>query len=158
MLPIQTTYLRPRTFIFIIPLLFCIGIFIVFGTQKNIPPQAQYTFLIPIAILVLVWLGYKKSQLIIDNEGLTHKNIFSTKQLLWSEVQKTYIKYQSHGKSGSHYWFFELPDRRIKFSIGLYSRNNIKTIAEAVVEKCNHAEIEDRIRNMAEGHFPWYIF
>lgn len=158
MLPIETTYLKPRSSILIIPGLIAIGIFLVVGTQKNLDPNFQYFLLIPIAIIVLLWLGSRKVQITIDNEGFTHKTIFYTRQFLWKEVVKTYIKYEHHGKSGSHYWFFELPDRKVKFSTSSYSRKSLKTIAEAVVEKCNHAEIEDRIFKMAEGHFPWYIF
>lgn len=158
MLPIQTTHLRPRTFVFIIPLVFCIALLVILGTQKNLPPQVQYIFLIPFAILALIWLGYRKILVTLDNEGLTYKGMFSTKQVLWIQVQKTYIKYQSHGKSGNHYWFFELPDKRVKISTGLYSRKSLQIISEAVVEKCKKAEIEDRIFQMAKGRFAWYIF
>ena len=158
MLPIQTTHLRPRKFIFLIPLAFCIGLFIIVGTQKNLPAEVELIFLIPLAILLLIWIVYRRILLTIDNEGLTYKSIFTTKRFAWNEVQKTYIKYKSHGKSGSHYWFFELTNGRFKFSTGLYSRRSLQHVAQAVIEKCNNAQAEDRILNMAEGKFPWYMF
>jgi hypothetical protein len=158
MLPIQTTHLRPRKFIFLIPLAFCIALFIIIGTQKNLPTEVELIFLIPLIILLIIWTIFRRILLTIDNEGLTYKSIFTTKQLTWNDVQKTYIKYKSHGKSGSHYWFFELNNTRFKFSTGLYSRRSLQQVAEAVVEKCKNTEIEERIYKMAEGKFPWYMF
>lgn len=158
MLPLETTYLRPRSYILLIPTLIAVGFFLFLGIQENLENNEQYFMLIPIGIMVLIWLGYRKAQITIDNDGLTHKTIFFTKQFLWSEVIKTYIKYRHHGKSGSHYWFFELAGRRVKFSTAFYSRKSLQKIAEAVVEKCKNAAIEERIQKMAEGRFPWYIF
>jgi hypothetical protein len=158
MLPIQTTYLRPRGFIFLIPLALCIALFIIVGTQTNVPKEVELIFLIPLVILLIFWIGFKKTLITIDNEGLSYKSIFSTKQFAWIDVQRTYIKYKSHGKSGSHYWFFELINGRFKFITGLYSRRSLQQIAQAVMEKCKNAQVKDRILNMAEGKFPWYIF
>jgi hypothetical protein len=158
MLPIQTTHLRPRKFIFLIPLIFCVGLFIIVGAQKSPSIEVELIFLIPLGILLIIWTAYRRIILTIDNEGLTYKSIFSTKQFAWNEVQRTYIKYKSHGKSGSHYWFFELVNGRFKFSTGLYSRRSLQQVAQAVLEKCTTAQVEDRILNMAEGRFPWYMF
>lgn len=158
MLPIQTTHLRPRKFVFLIPLAFCIGLFIIVGMQKNLPTEVELIFLIPLGILLIIWLGFRRILLTIDNEGLTYKSIFRTRQFSWNEVQKTYIKYKSHGKGGNHYWFFELANGRFKFTTGLYSRKSLQQVAQAVLEKCNNAQVEDRILNMAEGKFPWYMF
>lgn len=158
MLPIQTTYLRPRGFIFLIPLVFCIALFIIVGTQTNVPKEVEFIFLIPLVILLIFWIAFRKTQITIDNEGLSYKSIFTSKQFAWGDVNKTYIKYKSHGKSGNHYWFFELINGRFKFTTGLYSRRSLQQIAQAVMEKCKNAQVEDRILNMAEGKFPWYIF
>jgi hypothetical protein len=158
MLPIETTFLYPRRQILLVAIAILFGIFFLIGSRKSIEPGVQYVVLIGIALIGFLWFGLKKIYILIDNNGLTHKTLFSTKELLWSAVIKTYIKYEHHGKSGSHYWFFEATDRPFKFSTSLYSRKSLQLIAEAVMEKCTNATIDDKIKKWAEGRFPWYIF
>jgi hypothetical protein len=54
--------------------------------------------------------------------------------------------------------FFETPNQTLKFFTNLYSRKDIKPVAGAVVEKCEHAAINDKIHAMANGRFSWYMF
>ena len=150
--------LHPRKWPAAIPLVLALVFFIFISPQKN-----DFTVPIVCAFLLLVsifmFLFLSKAQISLDDEGLTYKTIFSTRKVSWSTVSKTYIRYRHHGKSGSYYWYFEGADKKkIKFSVRLYSRKSLRTIAEAVTAKCKDAQIDDRIHNMAEGVFPWYIF
>lgn len=157
MLPIETTELRSRPW----PayLLFVVGVTLFFLPHRNNEYIAQYFGDGFIAFAILMWWLIAKAKFIIDDYGITYKTIFSTKQIFWNTISKTYIKYHQHEKSGSFDWYFENLDGRVeKFSINLLSRKNIRFIAEAVVTKCRNTDIEQRIYNMAEGKFPWYIF
>ncbi|MGV3529497.1 MAG: hypothetical protein ACO1OO_11425 [Flavisolibacter sp.] len=153
---IVTNTLRPRTWPALIPLL-AAG-FVIYIDQKE-PENLSWVAYAMIAMAVVVWIILLKIQITIDDISLTHQNLFRTRQINWNDVTATYIKYHSHGQSGSYYWFFEnVQGQKIRFSISLYGRTALRQLAEAVVNKCGHAEIDTRITNMATGDFPWYIF
>jgi hypothetical protein len=159
MFPIQSTTLFPRRLLMAFPFLVCIVImFIVLANAEKTSLETFYLTLIPLTITALIWLGRKKVQLIIDNDGITYKTIFKEQYVPWKDINKTHLKYEHHVESGGHYWFFNTSAKPLKFFINLYSRKNLQIIAQAVVEKCKHSAIEERIYNMAEGRFPWYIF
>ena len=157
MFPLETTILRPRRWPAI--LMAAIAIAILFIPQKNNEHIAIYMAIGVFVFSVLFWIFLSKSTIVVDDSGLTYKTAFVKREVFWKGVSKTYLKYHRHGKSGSYYWNFEGPaGRKVKFSIKLYSRKDLRIIAEAVTMKCKDADIEQRIYNMAEGHFPWYIW
>ena len=126
--------------------------------QKE-PENLSWVAYAMIAMAVLIWIILLKIQITIDDISLTHQNLFRTRQIEWKDVTTTYIKYRSHGQSGSYYWFFEnVQGQKFRFSISLYGRSALRQLAEAVVGKCGRAEIDTRITDMATGDFPWYIF
>lgn len=157
MYPIETITLRPRPWPAL--LILSIGIVLLFIPQKS---NEQFVLYIAAGVFVfalLFWFFLSKAGITIDNSGLTYKTLFTTKEIFWDSISKTYIQYRRHGKSGSYYWYFENPDgKKVNFSINLYSRKSIRAIAEAITVKCKNAEIEKRIYDMAEGQFPWYIW
>ena len=154
----EPVILRPRKWPAAIPLVLALVFFIFISPQKN-----DYTVPIVCVVLLLVsifmFLILLKAQIILDDTGMTYKTLFGTKEISWQAVAKTYLRFRHHGQSGSYYWYFETPGaKKIKFSMRLYSRKSLHTIAKAVTTKCREAQIDDRIHNMAEGVFPWYIF
>jgi hypothetical protein len=158
LLPVQTQTFRARKFILIIPLPLIVGLLLMPRTAEN--KNYLTIFLIAsLALLFFIWTTLKKLKIEIDNVGFRFQSLFHSKEFVWKEVVKIYIKFHHHGKSGSHYWYFEKVDgSRIRFRIILFSRKNLQSIAEAATMKCSLAEIQDKIRNMAEGRFPWYVF
>jgi hypothetical protein len=160
MFPIETTTLRARPW----PayLLMAISGLVFIPRFFFLPEKTGGVMYIGIGLFIfsiIVWFLLSKSRIIIDDAGLNYKTVFTTKEVLWNSVSKTYLKYRQHGRSGSYYWYFENPyGRKIKFPIRLYSRKNLRTIAEALTTKCQNADIERRIYDMAEGQFPWYIW
>ena len=83
----------------------------------------------------------------------------AAKEMPWQDVSRMYIKYRHHGKTGSHYWFFENPDgKKLRFPLSFYSRSQLQSLAREVSRLRSSAIFDDRIAAMAEGRFPWYIF
>lgn len=157
MFPIETTILRQRSWPAFLIIAIGIGIFFIPGNQKQEVPIYVGAGMIVLAIIV--YLLISKTQVIVHNSGITHKTVFKTREISWDSISKTYLKSEHHGKSRSLYWYFENPEgKKTKFSTDLLSRKSIRTIAEAVTMKCKAADIEKRIYDMAEGHFPWYIW
>lgn len=157
MFPIETTILRQRTWPALLIMTIGAAIFFIPGNQKqNIP---MYVGIGIIALSVGLYFLISKSQVIVDNSGITRKTAFKSKEIPWNSISKTYLKSEHHGKSRSLYWYFEdQQGKKSKFQVDLLSRKSLRVIAEAITMKCKTADIEQRIYNMAEGQFPWYIW
>lgn len=157
MFPIETTTLRQRTWPAFLVLAVGIIIFFIPKDQKqNVP---LYIGIGIVAFAALLYFLLSKTQVIVDDEGITHKTIIKTRQVAWNSVTKTYLKSEHHGKSRTLYLYFENSiGKKTKISTNLLSRKSLRTIAEAITMKCKTADIEQRIYDMAEGQFPWYIW
>src|SRR3569832_751733 len=105
MFPIETTVLRQRTWpAFLITV---IGVGVLFIPPKQTPNIPVYVGLGIIALSIGLYLLISKSQLIVDDAGITKKTVLKTKQVNWENIAKTYLKREQHGKSSSLYWVFE---------------------------------------------------
>ena len=157
MFPIETTSLRKRPWPAFLILAIGIGIFLIPGNQKqNVPVYIGVGFIL---LSILIFILISKSEIIVDDTGITHKNLFTTKEIAWANISRTYLKSEHHGKSRRLYWFFEdLRGKKSKLQVDLLSRKNLRILAEAVTMKCPSSDIEKRIYDMAEGQFPWYIW
>jgi c-di-AMP phosphodiesterase-like protein len=157
MIPVQTTMLRPRSGIILlalIPLIIVLGVANTLHKDNTIIIVSALMMLIPVGIYIFITNSYVE----VDNDGITSKNPFKTKSILWKDVTNSYFKVIHTGKSSKRMWYFENFDQRFRFATNLYSRKALRTIAEALMSKCPNAEIDQKIRNIAEGKFPWYIF
>jgi hypothetical protein len=155
---VREMILRPRKWPAFIPLGMALVIFLFLNQQRH----DLWVILFSSALLaVSAFLYYALSRLTIriNQEGLSYRGLFSTRDLRWNDVIKTYIKYRYYGQSGSYYWYFEHSGgKRVRFSLRLFSRPQLRSIACMVMEKCPGAQVQDKILMMADGEFPWYIF
>src|SRR5689334_6043697 len=124
MFPIETTVLRQRTWPAFLVMAMGIGIFFIPSTQKqNVP---MYVGIGIIALSIGLYFLISKSQVIVDDFGITKKTVFKTKEVSWTSIYKTYLKSEHHGKSRSLYWYFEDQYRKkSKFQVDLLSRKNL---------------------------------
>jgi hypothetical protein len=156
--PVLTTSLKPRKWPTYIPL-FVSAFVLMMGYKTGKLQEMQWIALALIGVWAILSFLFNKLEIIIDDYSLRYKTIFREKVVKWTDVTATYLKYQHEGKSGSYYWFFEqTAAKTVKFSISFYSRKSLQILSESVVTKCSNARIEDRIRNMAAGKFPWFVF
>jgi hypothetical protein len=159
MIPLTTEYLKPRTwtkYLFLVtPAIF----FTLYYTQEPKEETFLYVALGSLVFFfVFAWL-ISKVHVVIDNDSISYKTAFTTKTMDWRDVTRTYFKIRHTGKSTVRMWCFEnTSGKTLSFSTNMYSRASMQTIAEAVVAKCSKADIEDKIRDIATGKFPWYIF
>ena len=157
MFPIETTVLRQRTWPAFLMMAIGIGILFIPGNQKqNVP---MYIGIGIVALSIGLYLLISKSQVIVDDFGITKKTAFKTKEISWDSIYKSYLKSEHHGKSRSLYWYFEDQfEKKSKIQVDLLSRKSLRVMAEAITMKCKTADIDQKIYNMAEGQFPWYIW
>ncbi len=159
MIPIQTTYLKPRTwtkYLFLLTPAIMITLYYVEGSKDD---AFLYIGLGSLVIfLIAAWL-LSKVYVMIDNDGISYKTAISIKTMEWKDVSRSYFRIRHTGKSSKRLWYFEnTTGKSLNFSTGMYSKASLQAIAEALVSKCQNAEIEQKIRDSAEGKFPWYIF
>ena len=157
MFPIETTVLRQRTWPAFMMMAIGIGILFIPGNQKqNVP---MYIGIGIVALSIGLYLLISKSQVIVDDFGITKKTAFKTKEISWDSIYKSYLKSEHHGKSRSLYWYFEDQfGKKSKIQVDLLSRKSLRVMAQAITMKCKTADIDQKIYNMAEGQFPWYIW
>lgn len=158
MIPIQTTYLKPRTKFLLLFFLVPVAMIVLFASDEIRDKEFLIWALVISVAFAIVYFIIGKSYVMIDNHGITIKNIFKEKSLDWKDIQRFYLKIIHTGKSTQRLWYFEAGGASLNFSTNLYSRKSLQSVAEALVSKCTHAQIEPKIREMAEGKFPWYIF
>lgn len=158
MIPIQTTYLRPRSgiiLLILIPVLvLVVTAYTTYNYDNTIKIISALTLLIPVGMYIFIINSYVE----LDNDGITSKNPFRTKNILWKNITRSYFKVVHTGKSSKRMWYFENDKNSFRFATNLYSRSSLREIAEALIAKCPNAAIDQKIRNIAEGRFPWYIF
>jgi len=158
MLPVSVTYLKPRVKFLLIFLLFPIAMGVIYFSEEGEKQEVFIAVAIMSAVFLIIYFLLNKSYIMIDDHGITAKNVLREKSIDWKDIRRSYFKIIHTGKSSKRMWYFEGERSDLRFSSNLYSRQSLKTIAEALVGKCPGAEIDDKIRNIAEGKFPWYIF
>lgn len=157
MFPTEPIVLRSRPWPAYVALAVSLGV--IFLPFRNRDHSLIYVGMGLLVFSIVLWFLVSRVRIIINDLGIAYRTVFSTIEVSWQSVSKTYIRYHQHGKSGSFDWYFESSTGNTqKFPINLLSRKSIRVIAEAVTQKCRDAEIEKRIHDMAEGAFPWYIW
>jgi len=147
MLPIERKELQPQTTVALFPLALCVVI--VFAAYKSGATLLYFVggFCAVISLLLLWFL--KKSSIIIDDHGITSKTKISTREFLWKDITNTYVSEHFNGKSRVSYWNFETADnKKLSIPLSQYSRHNLKTMANAVVNKCGHAQKDAKVLAM----------
>lgn len=111
-------------------------------------------------IVVLLFYALSKKKIIIDNNAIIQQMVFGKQRTLsWNEIKSSALNWHTHGHGANLGWQIEsFTAKRISFDPGFYSRRSLRAIAEALTSKCPNATIDSRIKKMAEGKFPWYIF
>jgi hypothetical protein len=118
-----------------------------------------FFMLILLVMSVISYFILSRVSITITPQGFVHKNIFRTREVFWTNVSRTFIRYRHHGKSGSYYWYFQDPNENsTRFSVRSFSRANLRQLAGIVIQRCRSAVDDERIPKMAEGKFPWYFF
>lgn len=157
MIPIGTTELHVRTWPAFLVLAFAIGFFFIPDKENN--HVVQYIALGLAVFAGLLWYFISRTRVIINDSGIIYQTAFSSREILWQNIEKSYIKSRQQGESRSTFWFFEATGgQKLKFSIDLHSRKNLRAIAQALTMQSKQADIEKKIYDIAEGHFPWYMW
>lgn len=159
-IPIQSQTITARAGVFLFFVLAVLLLFTMAIVDKANISLDDYLCLAFLIILV-VFFTYLPTltQLEIYNEGFTKKELFKTREFFWEDVQSAELDWHFHMHGVNLFMKFRFYNGKdYLFPLTFYSRKNIQILCEAIVSACPDAKISDKIKNMAEGKFPWYIF
>ena len=160
MLPVIRQEFTPRKWLlYFVGLVYILLLFIFANTRKLTEPDSL-PLLIGLGIFLVVYYMLSKNKLIIDNDELTQQLFFGKQKVLkWREIRSSHLNWHYHGHGADLTWeFIDLTGKKISIQTSSYSRKKIRIIAGILVEKCPQADLDERIRRIASGKFPWYIF
>jgi len=78
----------------------------------------------------------------------------------WKEIRASKLSWEIEGgHTANIYWtIISEANKKIILEPSFYSRKNLRLIAELLIKKSPDAIIDNRIRKIADGKFPWYLF
>ena len=152
--------LRTNRSLLLILFLELVAIFLILNKDDRIIFQ---DYILIIAILIIPMSAvfiYKYSVLKIDASGLEKRSFKTRVSFKWQEIKRADVEIHTNFFPNTHRHAIKLKSGNKELIILLtdYSRKKVKILCEAIVSTCPDANISDKIRNMAEGKFPWYIF
>lgn len=142
--------------IFLVPLLFLTALQV----------YLQYTtillligsFFLLLGVLFYYLLGKRK--IIIDSNGITNQLLFDKEQHIpWQEISNSAVDWHNYIIYSSTEWEFNNKSgTALSITLYNYSGKDLQLIAEMLLSKCPNAKVDQKIRDLADGKFPWYIF
>lgn len=145
------------------PLYFVVAVYILLLLILNYTGKFDEEKLLVIsaalAFLLLIYFMALKNKLIIDNDEITQQLFFGKPKVLkWKEIKSSHLNWHFNGHTADLSWsFIDFSGKAINIQTSSYSRKKIKIIAEVLIEKSPQAIIDNRLRNIVAGKFPWYI-
>jgi hypothetical protein len=148
MIPVQTQIFRPPQYIGWIAMVFAvIYTAIVYSDHHPVPSERNIVilgYLVAIGLLL-----NQKVSVIIDNEGITHKNLLRQRTIKWDNICSADIEIRSEGHLAA-YWILKEKNGAV-FKMAPYGKKNIKILAEALYMKCDVSVLSNKVIKLAEG-------
>ena len=159
-LPLTREEIKVRKWPFIIFLALYLLFVLYVIDVKSIEDSLKWILAGSLLFITVLFYVVINNKIIIDNKGIVQQILIGKqKDLEWIDIKSTKINWDINIHGGELSWeFIGISGKTIKINPSYYSRRNLKQIAEALLSKCDHADLDIRIFEMAEGKFPWYIF
>lgn len=153
--------IRPRYILVYIFFLFVVLLILLIGTKTGYRDPKLYYLFGYVTVFVVLWLVVlSRLKICIDSDVITMETIIRKEQIFWKDIKESRLGWEIEGPHGASLnWIFQAFDgRKLEIRLGFYSRKNLMTLSQQVIEKAKNAKISDKIYQMAEGQFPWYLF
>lgn len=160
MLPVQRQEFTIRKWpLYFVVAVYILLLFILNDTGKLQDVKSMIIF-VGLTFFLLIYFMLIKNKLIIDNVEITQQLFFGKQKVLkWKEIKSSHLNWNYHGHGADISWsLIDISGKSINIQTSSYSRKKIRIIAETLIKKCPQALIDNRLRNIAAGKFPWYIF
>ena len=158
---IEPYTLKPR--LWIINTLYALLIIgtIIANNEGSFNSDTNKVFIIMMLLIYgLIYFIITRNKIYFDEEGITQNSLFiRNRKFSWNEIVSSAVIFRFGGKSGHFKWETKSETgKSISFSVALYSREELKKFADALMEKCPATITDKRTIQISEGNFPWYIF
>ena len=146
------------------PLYFVAAVYIlmlfIFYDSGKLNEPSSLILLVSLALFGLLFFMLSKNKLVIDNDEITQHLFFGKQKVIkWKTLQSSVLNWHYHGHGADLSWSFtDEEGKTINIQTTAYSRNKLKAIAEALIAKAPQAVTDKRLKEIAAGKFPWYIF
>ena len=160
MIPVETRIITPRKF----PLLIILAVLILlvnWVAGKSMLHDVKYYLISGMSVIFgALYLLLVYTYIVIDNESIILKLPFrKIKSFLWKDICEVNWEWSVDGHTANLSWVIYYNTKtNINFQPSYYKRSDLQKIAEALILKCPYATIHKKIKNAAEGKFPWYLF
>ncbi len=160
-IPIGENVFRPRKSlsIFIASTLLFLSVLFKLNLEKEWLTLLLTTSIIFFCIGLFEFVVNSKIRLMINDEGITYKTILIRRFANWSEIESISHHFVWQGKS-MHLEFAvktSNPKKSFQFITHYYSRNSLQQICSLLHNKIPN-KVNDKIQQMSEGKFSWYVF
>ena len=137
-----------------------IGLLFILNDTGKLQDEKSIIIFSALPVFLFIYFMLLKNKLVIDNDEITQQLFFGKHKVLkWKEIKSSHLNWHYHGHSADLSWsFIDFSGKVINIQTSSYSRKKIKFIAEVLIEKSPQAVIDSRLKNIAAGKFPWYIF
>ena len=159
MLPIQRQEFRIKKWPLYFVVAIYIGLLFILNDTGKLQDDKSIIILGGLSVFIFIYFMLSKNKLVIDNDEITQQLFFGKQKVLkWKEMKSSHLNWHFSGHSADISWsFIDYSGKAINIQASFYSRKKIKFIAEALIDKCPQAVIDKRLKNIANGKFPWYI-
>jgi hypothetical protein len=156
----ETQIIKPRKS----PALIIGGVIIVIILLAPVKPEFDslklYLSGLVLFIFGALYLMLSKIYIVLANDGITFKLAYLKKEqtVLWHQITFAKLEWYFTIHSAEPLWVIFYDNTQIKFQPSYYSRKHLRAIAEAFIIKCSASITDKKIKKIAEGKFPWYLF
>jgi hypothetical protein len=96
----------------------------------------------------------------LDEEKMVVSDALRKRTVFWADVYASSIGWELEGMHGGKpAWTIRLKDsRQVDLNLGYYSRRDMTLLARFFLARTGGAVLSQKIHDIAEGRFPWYLF
>jgi len=127
---------------------------------ENPDNKASQLFLvISFLFFFLLYITTRYINIYIDHEKMIISNLVGKKTVLWKDISISTVNGTVEGiHKASLNWTFQTKDQKtVEVKLGYYSRADMIVLANHLIEKAKDVTISEKIFQMSEGKFPWYL-
>ena len=155
--------LKPAQYIYpkkMLPLWFGIVSALILLIVYEVTQFWPYALLLAFSFIysLTIYFILSKWHLELFDDKIVIQTPIESKTFLWENVSVTFITGKLSYNFGYYYWYFQDSSQyRFGFDVNLFTRNQLKEIAQRVLEKCPENNIDIKIVEISKGKFPFYI-
>ena len=125
------------------------------------PGIINLAFIMSVAALAFYGVlayAFSGMKILVNNEGILQEHAFGRKSFLaWTEVTSVKMEWEYHSHGANPKVVIAGTSKHLFLHHTSYKRNDLQWLFQTISMKCPGIEISPKVRQMADGRFPWYV-